>query len=66
MQFSVNDMTCEHCARTITEAVREADPVAAVAVDVGTKCVTVVSDAPPGEIARAIVDAGYTPVIRPG
>ncbi|MFM0268199.1 MULTISPECIES: heavy-metal-associated domain-containing protein [Paraburkholderia] len=66
MQFSVNDMTCEHCARAITEAVREADPVASVAVDVGAKCVTVISDVSSIEIVRAISDAGYTAVIRVG
>ncbi|AJZ56378.1 heavy-metal-associated domain-containing protein [Paraburkholderia fungorum] len=66
MQFSVDDMTCGRCARAITEAVREADPVASVTVDVGAKCVTVVSDVPSGEIVRAISVAGYTAVIRTG
>lgn len=57
-------MTCEHCVHAITEAVREADPLASVAVDVGAKCVTVDSGIPADEIAKAIADAGYTPVIR--
>lgn len=64
MQFSVEDMSCEHCAHAITGAVREADPLASVVVDVGAKCVTVDSGMPPDEIAKAIVGAGYTPDIR--
>ncbi|MDQ6464946.1 heavy-metal-associated domain-containing protein [Paraburkholderia madseniana] len=59
-------MTCEHCARAITEAVREADPAASVTVDVGAKCVTIISDVSSGEMVRAISDAGYTAVIRAG
>jgi copper chaperone len=66
MQLSVDEMTCQHCARAITEAVREADPVASVTVDVGARCVTVISDVSSGEIVRAISDAGYTAVVRAG
>jgi len=66
MQLLVDEMTCQHCARAITEAVREADPVASVTVDVGAKSVTVISDVSSGEIVRAISDAGYTAVVRAG
>jgi copper chaperone len=66
MQLSVDDVTCQRCARAITEAVREADPAASVIVDVRTQCVTVVADVSSGEIVRIISDAGYAAVIRAG
>ncbi|KLU20495.1 hypothetical protein EOS_41035 [Caballeronia mineralivorans PML1(12)] len=66
MQLSVDDMTCQHCARAITEAVREADPAASVIVDVGAQCVTVAADVSSGVIVTTISDAGYTAVIRAG
>ncbi|WP_407973400.1 heavy-metal-associated domain-containing protein (plasmid) [Burkholderia pyrrocinia] len=65
MQFSVKDMSCDHCARAITAAVAEVDPRASVEVDVDAKCVTVISDLQSGEIAKAIAKAGYTPLLRP-
>lgn len=33
MQFAVDNMTCEHCVRTITNALCRLDPNATIAVD---------------------------------
>jgi copper chaperone len=60
-QFSVSDMTCGHCASTITKAVKAADAKATVEVRLGEKCVAVASQLPQEEIAEAISEAGYTP-----
>ncbi len=65
MQLSVDNMTCQRCARAITEAVREADPAASIIVDVRAQCVTVVADVSSSEIVRTIAEAGYTPIILP-
>jgi len=61
--FEVNDMTCGHCASSITKAVKALDKDAEVRIDLATHRVEVepaLADA--GQLAAAIEDAGYTPV----
>jgi copper chaperone len=60
-QFNVADMTCGHCASTITKAVKLADADAAIEVRLGEKRVAVASRLSQDEIAEAISEAGYTP-----
>ena len=60
-QFSVGDMTCGHCASTITKAVKDADSKATVEVRLAEKRVAVASQLSQDEIAEAIREAGYTP-----
>jgi copper chaperone len=60
-QFSVGDMTCGHCASTITKAVKDADSKATVEVRLAEKRVAVASQLSQDEIAEAIRQAGYTP-----
>ena len=59
--FQVNDMTCAHCAATITRAVASVDPHARTDIQVDRKLVQVTSTATPAALAAAIEDAGYTP-----
>ena len=60
-QFSVPDMTCGHCASTITKAVRSEDPKAKVEISLGEHLVMVESELAQEEIAQSIAEAGYTP-----
>ena len=60
--FTVKDMTCGHCAATITEAVLALDPDGRVDIDLATKKVTVASAIPAERIAAAITRAGFSPV----
>ena len=65
LTFQVNDMTCGHCAATITKAVRSVDQGAKVEIDLAAHRVTIepaMADA--GELADAIKEAGYTPVLE--
>ena len=64
LQYEVNDMTCGHCVRAITTAVKDVAPDAGVDIDLSTHRVRVdgVSDA--GKIEEAIREAGYTPVLE--
>ncbi len=48
LAFEVNDMTCGHCASTITKAVKTIDPGADVQVDLGRHLVSVATDANAG------------------
>jgi copper chaperone len=61
--FEVRDMTCGHCASTITKALKAADRDAKVQIDLATHRVQVEpASADAEELADAIKEAGYTPV----
>ena len=63
LTFEVNDMTCGHCASTITKAVKAVDRGARVEIDLHAHRVQVESAAADAtELAEAITEAGYTPV----
>lgn len=63
IDFEVQDMTCGHCVRAITEAVRGRDAGARVDVDLAHHHVRIDgATASPAALAEAIRDAGYTPV----
>ena len=63
MTFRVDDMTCGHCAGTITQALKAADPDAQVGIDLGRHLVQVESATRGVEALSAILaDAGFTPV----
>jgi copper chaperone len=61
-QFNVADMTCGHCAGTITKALKDADSAAKVEIALGERRVAVHSRLSQQEIAEAIREAGYSPV----
>jgi copper chaperone len=61
--FQVNDMTCGHCASTITKAVKATDKDAKVTIDLVKHLVTVEpTEADAQELREAITEAGYTPL----
>ena len=57
--FTVPDMTCGHCEKTVLSALGEALPGADVTVDLAARTVTVAGDAMAAE--DAIREAGYSP-----
>jgi copper chaperone len=61
----VEDMTCAHCAGTITEALEAGLPGAKVRVDLATRLVTIKGARHPANIAILIRQAGYTPTCAP-
>lgn len=61
--FRIDDMTCGHCASTITKAVHEVDAGAKVEVDLGQHLVRIEpAEADAAALAEAISESGYTPV----
>ncbi len=58
-RFDVQGMTCAHCVRAVTEAVKRVDPAATVAVDLPAGRVEVESGATRERIADAIREEGY-------
>lgn len=62
LTYRVDDMTCGHCASTITNAVRAVDAGAKVQIDLAQHLVTVEpTEAEASELDDAITAAGYTP-----
>ena len=61
IQFNIPQMSCGHCARAVTEAVKEVDPQAKVDVDLATKKVNVESQAEHQKLVEALSEAGYAP-----
>ena len=63
LTYRVDDMTCGHCASTITKAVRAVDADAKVDIDLAQHLVMVEpTEADVQELSDAIAEAGYTPV----
>lgn len=57
--FSVQGMTCGHCERAVTQAIKSVDPAAQVKIDRTTGKVDVQSDQPHEAIEKAIAEEGY-------
>jgi copper chaperone len=62
IQFNIQAMSCGHCVKAVTEAVKSVDPHATIDVDLGTKRVTVESQAQREKLVEALTEAGYRPV----
>lgn len=62
--LEVSGMTCDHCVKAVTGAVRDvAGEASDVRVDLETGTVTVSADSVDrGALIEAITDAGYEPV----
>jgi copper chaperone len=58
--FDVKGMTCSHCERAVTQAVKTVDPAAQVKIDLPTGTVEVRTSQPREAIAHAIAEEGYT------
>lgn len=59
--YTVTGMTCNHCARSVTEEVSEITGVSDVAVDLATGAVTITSAEPVSDVdvRAAVEEAGY-------
>lgn len=62
IELTVKDMTCGHCASSITRAVKDVDAQGKCEIDLGSKRVRIESSHPAQEFVAAIEEAGYTPV----
>jgi copper chaperone len=61
IEFKVTDMTCGHCASTITKAVKELDAGATLDISLAEHRVRVDSKASRADLQHVIAEAGYTP-----
>lgn len=58
--FTVQGMTCGHCEKAVTTAIKTLDPQAEVRIDRAQNRVDVQSEQPAQAIADAIREEGYT------
>ena len=59
--YDVVGMTCDHCARSVSNEIRKIDGIDAVVVDLATGVVTVTSsgNVASADIFSAVTEAGY-------
>lgn len=65
MRFAVEEMTCGHCARTITRALQAIDPEARVDVDLAGHTVTVDGAIDGAAAIAAMAAEGYPARLLP-
>ncbi len=58
--FTVTGMTCGHCEKAVTRAVKQLDPQAEVTIDRAANKVEVQSEQSRTLLSKAIADEGYT------
>jgi copper chaperone len=63
--FSIPNLSCGHCVRAVTEAVKTADPASVVNADPASKRVDVQSTLPREAVAALLAEAGYAPAPTP-
>jgi copper chaperone len=61
IEFQLPTMTCGHCVRTVTEAVKSVDAAAQLEVDLPSHRVRIESTHPRDEFATALTEEGYAP-----
>ncbi len=57
--FTVSGMTCGHCERAVTRAIKQVDPQAEVRIDRSKNLVEVQSQQAREALAKAISEEGY-------
>jgi copper chaperone len=57
--FTVTGMTCGHCEKAVTRAVKQVDPQAEVTIDRAANKVEVQSEQAREQISKAISEEGY-------
>jgi copper chaperone len=57
--FEVTGMTCDHCDKAVTRAIKRLDPAAEVAIDRAQNKVQVQSEQPREALAKVIAEEGY-------
>ncbi|MCF5707881.1 copper resistance protein CopZ [Pseudomonas syringae] len=57
--FNVQGMTCGHCVRAVTQAIKNEDPTADVQIELASKEVKVQSALSAERIVRLIGEEGY-------
>ena len=60
-ELTIPSMTCGHCVSVVTKAIKQADPLAKVDIDLASHRVRVETAADRATIDSAVTEAGYAP-----
>ncbi len=58
-KFSIPDMTCGHCKKTVEEAIHQLDTEARIEIDLDKHVASVASSIGAAQLISALDDAGY-------
>lgn len=61
LEMTIPSMTCGHCVGVVTKAIKQADPLATVDIDLVRHNVRVQTTHERAAIESALTEAGYTP-----
>jgi copper chaperone len=61
VEFTLPDMTCGHCVKSVTAAVLRVDPAARVTADLPCHQVRIETSRSAQDVATALADEGYPP-----
>lgn len=59
IELNLPDISCGHCASTVTRTCKLVDPAAKVEVDINAKTVKIESSGDRQDFAEALAEAGY-------
>ncbi|WP_445115711.1 heavy-metal-associated domain-containing protein [Acinetobacter sp. WZC-1] len=62
MKLTIENMTCDGCARIVTASIKAVDPAASVHIDVASKTVELESSEPARHILLALEEDGFSAV----
>ena len=61
IELTLPDMTCGHCAKTVTATVQRLDPAARLTIDLPSHKVVIDSEQPSQAFVAALSEEGYPP-----
>jgi copper chaperone len=61
IELTLPDMTCGHCAKTVTATVQRVDPTAQLKIDLPSHKVAIDSTQSPQAFVAALTEEGYPP-----
>lgn len=61
IELTLPDMTCGHCAKTVTATVQQVDPAAQLKIDLPSHKVVIESNQPSQAFVAALTEEGYPP-----
>lgn len=62
LELTLPTMTCGHCVGVVTKAIKQADPLASVEIDLASHQVRVETVEDRKTIESAVSEAGYDPI----
>jgi copper chaperone len=60
IEMTIGGMSCEHCVKAVTQAIRARDPAAEVAIDLAGGRLRATTALPREEVQAAVEEEGYS------